>query len=361
MHRATPARTPLPTVLSHVVLPVLMGVIMAFAYLGGFHKPEPHALPVAVVGQAETAGPVAAKIQQALGDRVAMTTVASADQARDELRHQKLLGAYVPSAKNPQLLTAPASSESATGVVTTMFTAVAAKQGAPLAVEQVVPLTEADPAGQNGFFYMVPVTVASYAAAIAIGAAGATRRFRERMGIMLGTAVVIGTVMLGVAMMVFDMFSGHGAAAWGLSVLYSLAILAIGVGLHPIVGRYCTLLFSAVFVAFNFTSSGGVFPAEMQPGLYGWMHEFWIGSGLVDALKHVVYFPQTSLAHPLWILIGWLAVGGLCLALGAMHEQRVAALGRQLSTLADLGRRHPRGSLSDEETRELELEEDVAV
>ena len=69
MSTATPpSSVPLKTVLSHVIVPILMGLVMAAAYLGGFHKPAPHHVPVAVVGQAETAGPIAAKVQHALGD-----------------------------------------------------------------------------------------------------------------------------------------------------------------------------------------------------------------------------------------------------------------------------------------------------
>ena len=135
------------------------------------------------------------------------------------------------------------------------------------AIEDTAPLHENDPIGQNGFFYLVGLTIASYATSIAIGAAGATRRMRERALLALGASVVIPTVLVAIAS-TQGVFAGHTLTAWGLSVLYSLGVLLIGVGLHPIVGRFATVLYSALFVGFNFTSSGGVFAPTMQPALF---------------------------------------------------------------------------------------------
>lgn len=365
---ATSPRTdnplPLRTVLSHVVVPVIMGLAMALAYLGGFHKPAPHALPVAIVGSAQEAGSVAAGLQQKAGAALDIHTVADTAQAEDQLRNLQISGAYVPDPQRPELLVASAGSDSTTSVVTKIFTKVAAAHNAPLAVTDVVPLDENDPIGQNGFFYLVTLSVGSYAAAIAVAAAGATRRFRERLGILVGTAVVTATAQLAVATILFDMFHGHGGAVWALSTVYALTVMAVGVGLHSVVGRFSTLLFSVMFVALNFTSSGGVFQPSMQPGFYGWLHDFWLGSGFLQTLNHVLYFAGADNSHGTWILVGWSVFGLACLTLAWLVERRRQRLHQLTSSherMRNVLQRASSGELPRREAMDLELEEDVAV
>ncbi|MEH0109626.1 hypothetical protein V6N00_07895 [Tersicoccus sp. MR15.9] len=364
MHQETPTRLPMSTVISHIAVPIVMGLVMALAYFGGFHKPEPHDVPVAIVGQAQQVGPVAAQVQLALGDKVAVTTVPDAATAQDQLRHQKIAGAFVPDAARPTLMTASAASATTTDVVTKIFTAVAAKQGHPLTVQDVVPLGEGDPMGQNGFFYLVTLSVGAYATAIAIGAAGSTRRFRERLGLILGSTVVLSTAELAVATILFDMFPGHGAQVWGLSALYTATVMAVGVGLHALVGRFSTLLFSAMFVAVNFTSSGGVVQPALQPGFFGWLHDFWIGSGFLQVMAHLMYFPDTDVSGAFAILIGWLlfGIGALAVSHAVLRRRkRLSVLVARHDELRRALHRQRTDGLSEQQARELELEEDVAV
>ncbi|NNG37668.1 hypothetical protein HJ588_00045 [Flexivirga sp. ID2601S] len=195
----TQERAPLGTVISHVALPVLMGLIMAVAYLGGFHKPAPHDVPLAVVGSTAQAQPVASAMQQALGDKADVTVLPSTAAATDQLRHLELTAAYVPGPKQATLLVSTIASDAAKSAATQMFSPVATKQGVPLVTRDVTGVPASDPIGQNGFFFLVALTVGSYASSIAIGAAGASRRLRDRVGIALGAAVVISTVGLLIA------------------------------------------------------------------------------------------------------------------------------------------------------------------
>ncbi|NNG37667.1 hypothetical protein HJ588_00040 [Flexivirga sp. ID2601S] len=145
------------------------------------------------------------------------------------------------------------------------------------------------------------------------------------------------------------MFPGDLPAVWGLSLLYTAVVLLIGVGLHPILGRFSTITYAAIFVALNFTTSGGVFPTTLQPAFFGWLHHFWIGAGFVESLRRVLYFPDVSVAGPLAILLGWLVLGVLCIGLAHLVERRRTTAAARLE----------RGRLSARV--EEELEEDVAV
>lgn len=347
------------TVISHLIVPLLMGLIMTVAYLGGFHKPEPKGVPVAIVGSVQTAGPIAAQVQSASHGVLRVSTVPDAATASAELKKLHLAGAFVPSPSKPTLIKASAAAPSEDSVVTKVFTNVAARSDRPLTVQDVVPLPESDPIGQNAFFYLVTLSVASYATAIGIGAAGNTRRFRERLGLLGAAALTISTVEFFFARVCFDMFGGHGWAVWGLSLAYSLIVMGIGVGLHALVGRLTTLILSSMFVALNFTSSGGVLAPRLQSGFFDWLHDFWIGSGFVQAAQHILYFPDSAIGSSVWILVGWAIFAVLCLLVAKLVERRRAQA--QLAEARQSTQHRHHDGLTDDEETALELEEDVAV
>lgn len=324
----------------------LMGLIMAVAYLTGFHKPEPHHVPLAVVGPQAQAQAVATRLQAALGERVDMSVLPDAQAARTALQNLQISGAYIPGPDSAEVLVASAASDTTSMIVQRMFGAVSQRTGTPLHVTDVAPLSTNDPVGQNAFFFLVVLSVSSYSMAIAIAAAGAARPWRERILLAVGAAVVITSVETLLAAGGLGMFAGHVGATYGLALLYSLTIMLIGIGLHPILTRFSTMVFASLFVGLNFTSSGGVFEAIMQPPFFQALNHFWIGAGFAEAMRRVVYFPHVGLTGPLGVLLGWFVLGLLCLVAGVLTERNRRAPAPQ-STLSEEAR--------------LELEEDVAV
>lgn len=341
---AAPASTspvPMKVVISHMVPTFLMGLFMTFAYLAGFHRPAPHEVPIAVVGPQAVTGPVMEKLQAGLGDMVSLRALPDSAAAREALRHLEIAGAFIPGREEGKVLLAPAASDTTAMVVQRMFEAVSHKTGLPISYRNVVPLSSNDPVGQNAFFFLVVISVTSYALSIAIAAAGATRSWRERRLLALAAALAITLIEGGVAAGLFGMFAGHVPAVLGISFLYSLAVLLVGIGLHPLLERYSTMIYATVFVGLNFTSSGGVFEPFMQPRFFDALNQFWIGGGYIEALRRIVYFPQVSLSGPMMVVLGWLLFGALCVALGIWYEKR-----------------HKPRPLSESR---MELEEDVAV
>lgn len=329
------------TVISHMVPTFLMGLIMTIAYLAGFHRPDPHHVPIAVVGSDASALHLMRRLQEGLDEHVKLSMVPTEEAARAAMNNLQISGALIPGREGAEVLIAPAASDTTAMIVQRMFEAVSQKTGLPVKFTNILPVAANDPIGQNSFFFLVALSVTSYAIGIAIAAAGATRTWRERLMLALGAAALITVVEGWLALGVFGMFAGHALATLGLTFLYSLAVILFAVGLHPILGRFSTMVYAAFFVALNFTSSGGVFETMMQPAFFQWLGKFWIGAGFVDALRRVVYFPNLSLTGPLTILLGWLAVGVLAVLAGIWYEKR-----------------HRPHALTEEE---IELEEDVAV
>lgn len=305
---------------NHLIPTVLMGFVMTVAYLVGFHQPEPHHVPVGVVGQGPAFAATADKVQNAFGDMADVRTYPTQTLAEDALKRAEVAGVFIPGKEHSELLTVPAYSETLNNVVVKMFYGVTAKMHQPMSVQEVVPLGAHDTAGQNSFFFLVVLSVSGYALGIAMSVAGSTYSFRKRVALMLPAALFVVTGEFAFARWAMHMFEGHGWAVWSLAMVYFLIVLAVTIGLHPILGRWSGAVYSAIFVGLNFTSSGGVFEPLLQPAFFGWLHQFWVGSGFIQAMRYIIYFPELGGGAGFGIIAGWAVASVLILILGALWE-----------------------------------------
>lgn len=369
-HSAGPASTgALRHVLGHLLTPLLMCVGMGLAYLGAFHAPQPHDLRVDVVGS----GPTAQVLAQTLHDEGAgaldVRTVPDRETAVSALRDQSTFGAYLPGA-HPELLVASASSDTSAMAVEKVFTKVAAAQDAPLKVTDVAPVSDGDPTGQGVFFLLVALSIGSYASVAVIGGAGAVLPLRIRALLAAGMSLVVslvGTVFAGPMFHLVDQGLG---GVWAMSWLYSAGILLIGVGLHTFLRRWTTLGVMVLFVMLNFTSSGGIYRPELQPGFFGALHAFWNGAGFVEGVRSHVYFDGHALGGHLLVLALWFLAGAAVTACAGLAEARrrpaaptgaAAVAGAPVVTSGASGVVGVSGQSGGEAGAEEEMEEAVGV
>ncbi|MEU5545092.1 ABC transporter permease [Streptomyces sioyaensis] len=363
-------------VLTHLITPLLMCIGMGLAYLGAFANPAPHHLPVAVVGSGRSAQLLAQSINDKADGALEVRTVGDRSAAIDLLKHQEIFGAYVgnvrgakgdsggartaegsgaqgasrgvrtpggadsagsstgrlrvggeagparPPQPAPELVVATAGSDTSATVVQKVFTPIAAQQGAPLKVTDVVPTAEDDPTGQGIFFLLVAISIGSYASVAVIGGAGAVLPLRLRAALALGTSFVVGLIGTAFAGPVFHLVDHGLVGLAGMAWLYSAGILLIGTGLHTFLRRWTTLGVMALFVMLNFTSSGGIFRPEMQNGFFAALHSFWNGAGFVEGTRSHVYFGDYGLSGHVWTLVWWLVAGLATVGAAALAERR---------------------------------------
>ncbi|PWI13538.1 hypothetical protein DI272_04850 [Streptomyces sp. Act143] len=337
-------------VLTHLITPLLMCVGMGLAYMGAFVTPEPHHLPVAVVGSAPEAKVFAQTVKDAAGEALDVRTVATRAEAVHLLESREITGAYVPSARTPELVVASAASDMDALAVEKVFTPVAARQGVPLTVTDVAAPVDDDPTGQGLFFLLIALSIGSYASVAAIGAAGAGLSLRARALLAVGVSAVVSGIGALLAGPVFHLAHHDLAGLWGMAWLYSAGILLIGVGLHTFLKRWTTLAMMVLFVMLNFTSSGGLYRPELQNGFFGTLHAFWNGAGFVEGARSLLYFGGDGIARTVWTLVVWLMLGLAVTALAAVHERHRAP-----------EEAAPQVSAVVEAEEEEEIEEAVAV
>ncbi|MEU0099357.1 hypothetical protein [Streptomyces sp. NPDC006267] len=341
-------------VLGHLLTPLLMCVGMGLAYLGAFHAPQPHDLRVDVVGSGVSARVLAQNLQNQADGALSVRTVADRSTAVEHLRTQASYGAYLPGG-GPELVVATASSDTSATVVEKVFTRVAAEQGAPLKVTNVAPTAEGDPTGQGVFFLLVAISIGSYASVAVIGGAGGVLPLRIRAALVAGASLVVSLIGAAFAGPLFGLVDHGLPGLWALAWLYCAGILLIGVGLHTFLKRWTTLGVMVLFVMLNFTSSGGIFRPELQPGFFGSLHSFWNGAGFIEGVRSHVYFGGHALGGHVLVLALWFVAGLAVLGLAGLAESR----GRAESS--GEGASPEAAVRTSEKDMEEELEEAVGV
>jgi hypothetical protein len=150
-----------------------------------------------------------------------------------------LYGAYVPATPAKPAATVIVSSASGLAVantVETLFQAVAAKQGAHLAVLDIRPLPAGDRSGESLFFFLAGCSVAGFLTIVATGALAPALRPRYRFPLILAAAVAISGP------------AGAIVAPLGTGALYVLIVAMIARGLQVILGPAAIIAFLAILV-----------------------------------------------------------------------------------------------------------------
>jgi hypothetical protein len=312
---------------SHVLVPLFLAVGMTLAYLGAFHAPTPHELPVGVVGTTPATQVFAQTVTDRSDGALVTHVVDSAAHAEQQVRDRDLAAVYDPTASDATLYVSTAASETTATAAEKVFLPIAYGQHLPFRVVDVVPTSAEDTTGQGLFFLLVGLSDGGYASAIAVAAFATRLRPLWTAVVGLATAAVVAGIGVVVAGPVYGVLTTHQWQVFLFAWLYDAVIIALGIGLHPLLGRWTTPVLTMLFVMLNFTSSGGIFQPAFQPGFFAGLHTFWSGAAWLQAAQDLEYFPGASLGRSGLVLALWLAAAvGLCVLVHGLvaHRTRIA-------------------------------------
>jgi hypothetical protein len=301
-----------------VLVPALVLMLaFAFFYVGAFHEPTPHRVPLAVVGPPE----LAARLNALPGQPLDARRAASRADALSEIDDREVYGAY--EAATNRLFVASAANRATAVALETTFNRAAAAQNAPaVRVTDVKPLPPADPNGTAAFYAVIAWVFGGYIAATLIGLIGtprstSRRRAAARIGALAGFAVVASILTVVMLRASFDTFSGHVLAMWAIGALTIFASGAATAGIQAAAGPAGTGLIILVFVILGNSASGGPFARPLLPGLWRTIGGVLPPGASVDLARSALFFDGARIAGPILILVAWAALGtALALALG---------------------------------------------
>jgi len=310
--------TPTPKAVALVLLPatVLM-LAFAFSYVGAFHDPTPHQVPVSVVGPPA----LAAQLNGLPGDPLDARQASSRADALSQIDDREVYGAY--DARGNRLYVASAANRATAIALERTFNRIAAAQRRPaVRVTDVKPLPPKDPNGTAAFYSMIAWVFGGYIAATLIGLIGSprstsTQRAAARIGALAGFGVVSGILSVVLLRASFDVFSGHVVALCAVAALTIFASGAATAGIQAAAGPAGTGLVILVFVILGNAASGGPFARPLLPGLWRTIGGVLPPGASVDLARATLFFDGARIAGPILVLVAWAAVGtALALALG---------------------------------------------
>lgn len=308
---------------SHVLVPLFLAVGMTLAYLGAFHAPAPHDLAVGIVGTTPTTQVFAQTVTDRSDGALVAHVVDITAHAERQVRDRDLAAVYAPTADAATLYVSTAASETTASAAQKVFLPIAFAQHLPFHVVDVVPTGDQDTTGQGLFFLLVGLSVGGYASAIAV--AGSAARLRPVWTAIVGlvTAAVVAGIGVVVAGPVYGVITTHQWQVFLFAWLYDAVIIALGIGLHPLIGRWTTPVLTMLFVMLNFTSSGGIFQPAFQPGFFAGLNTFWSGAAWLQAAQDLQYFPGASLGRSGLVLALWLVAAVLlCVVVHGLVARR---------------------------------------
>src|SRR3954452_5489065 len=149
---------PSPKAVALVLLPALVLMLaFAFSYVGAFHEPTPHHVPLAVVGPPA----VAAQLDALPGQPLDARQSASRSDALSQIDDRKVYGAY--EAATNRLFVASAANRAPAVALERTFDRVAAARGRPaVRVTDVKPLPVKDPNGTAAFYAVIAWVFGGY-------------------------------------------------------------------------------------------------------------------------------------------------------------------------------------------------------
>ncbi|MEV6121254.1 DUF3533 domain-containing protein [Streptomyces sp. NPDC052077] len=307
---------------------VMVGVLLlqlgfALSYMGAFHAPEPHRVPMVLVAPQAVEGRLVARLNALPGEPVHITAVADRAEVRSRLLERRTDAALIvePAATTDTLLVASAGGPSAADAATKIVAGIESAEDRRFVVRDIRPPAAGDSRGLSSFYLVLSWTIGGYLAASALNMAAGSKRPTLRRSLVrlmamvpyalvsgIGGAIIVGPVL--------DCLPGGFWELVGIGTLVVFASGAVGVALQSLAGTVGLGLTILIFTILGNPSSGGVYPPSLLP-------PFWraIGQALppgagTTVVRNTVYFDGHGTSGAYWVLAFW-AVGGVVVAIAA--------------------------------------------
>jgi hypothetical protein len=295
------------------VITGLLGVLALFAaaFVVPSHKPEPHGVPVGLVG---TAAPKE-KLNDARRGALDVKLYSDGAEARRAIEHREIYGALV----GRRLLIASAASSSVAQALRTA----AEKSLHPTSVQDVVPVSDEDPRGSTLNSLFLALIIVSSVAVLGLTSLGFSGlRLVGAVGLfaLLGGLAVIGLIGEGVGALPGPYLELSAAAA-----LTMLAIALPIAGLQRLFGQAGAAVGGLFFMLLANPASGNATAPEMLPEPWRAISQLMPPGAGGTTLRNIMYFDGNATLAPLLVLSAYAATGFVLVLLGdALRKRRGA-------------------------------------
>jgi hypothetical protein len=315
----------LKPVLRHATMILIAGAALAASFVGAFHDPRPHSMPVGVVAPAAQVVKLQAAANAHDPGALSLRPYASATAAAGAIRHRSVDGAVVPGPRDTRLLVASAAGSQT--VVTMQRAFSPATLHTPVTTQDLAPLPTSDRGGLGPFFFVLTLVIPSLLIGVAMTVIVKGLPMRDRIAGAAAFAVVIALVDALLSSVAYGSLGGSFLELAGLGALISFAVSAATVGLGRLLGPLGIVLAALGVLVVGVPASGAGAGTAFVPSFFATLHPILpVGQG-VDAVRNATYFSWHATWDKLALLGGWAVLGVVAAAIGSRWSlpQLVAA------------------------------------
>jgi hypothetical protein len=302
-------------VLRHATLILVAGVALAASFVGAFHDPRPHEMPVGIVAPAAQL----TRLQDAAGARdpgaLSLRGYHSVATAATAIRDRTLDGAVVLTPGHARLLVASAAGSQTVQTMQHAFTP--ASLGTSVATQDLAPLPVSDRAGLGPFFFVLTLMIPSLLIGVAMSVIVKGLPMRDRIAGAAVFAIVLGLVDVALSNVAYGSLGGSYLELAGLGMLISFAASSVTVGLGRLLGPLGVVLAAIGLLVLGVPASGAAVGPAFIPSFFAALHPILpLGQGL-DAVRNAAYFSWHATWGDLGLLGGWALLGIAAAAIGS--------------------------------------------
>lgn len=296
-----------------LVAALVLQLAFLSSYIGAFHKPTPHQVPIGVLATQKLGVRVAAQLNGIDQKPLSATVYKDRKAVKRALKERKIFGFVEPEKRN--LYISSAANRATAVTLEKVFADIQSSRKQPqLKTVDLTPLPANDPNGISAFYAVISWVFGGYFAATLLGTAVTNRaRSRRRAAKRLAGlgiyAVVSGFLSVLIMQTVFEVLDTSFLQLWAASVLTILAAGTATLALQAALGRVGTAVSILLFVIIGNAASGGPYARPLLPGF--WNHVGGIlppGAG-VDLTRGIAFFDGAATVAPVFILLVWILIG----------------------------------------------------
>lgn len=322
--RAVPQRLPGPprrvvvrVVATQLLLAAVVGVAFVVMYGGLQRDPQPHGLPVTVVGSASSHA-----ARRVLGSAVDVETAPDAVTARRLVREGSEIAAFSVEGRVLRTYVAGPNGLAENGAAAALGSGLAKAQGRTAAVVDLVPLLPFDPRALASFYTVLGVTVGSFILAQALYALRAIAPSGTQFAAIGTFAVLIATLIAVVVGPLLQLVPVPLVELIPALTLLSIAVSTTARALTAWFNSYGITAATLLMTAVGLSVSGGIVGRDLLPAPIGALGAILPPGAGFRTVVDLGYFGAERALPALVALVVWACAGTAALLLHGSLARR---------------------------------------
>jgi hypothetical protein len=312
---------PIKTAIAVLGAALVMMLAFGASYVGAFHEPKPHRVPVELVAPAAIASRTAAQLEALPGAPIQVDPARSIQAAIAQVDGASAYGVFDAAAN--ELYVASAANRATATALELTFTRIAAAEHHPAPrITDLKPLPPSDPNGTAPFYAVLAWVFGGYLGATLLGLAGSPRSHSRRLAAAriggLGVFAAVGSLLsLAILSEAIGVLGSHFVSVWAIGALVIFASGVATAGLQAAAGMLGTGVVILLFVIIGNAASGGPYARPLLPGFWRTIGGILPPGAGVDLVRATAYFGGSRITGPILVLLGWTVLGAvLAIAFG---------------------------------------------